>query len=571
MIKSKSLRLVALASLFAGIAISCSKSSDISSPDSLLGFIPADTPYVFASLEPLPDDVMDKFEQQIDLVLPTYMSFLRSLISDKISQVSDEERAKSDAIFDEIEALLTIEGLRGAGIGRETATVLYGDGLLPVFRMRLTDAKLMEETIARIEEKAEAKMSIAEIDGQQYRYAGDEEAQLVIALIEDDMVITVLPSERSEDLLKSALGISRPENSIADSGELDKLIKDNDFKMFQILLVDVTRIVATFTDEQSGTNKELLALMDYDPASLSDVCKSEIGEMAKIMPRLYAGNTEVSTAGASGLFVAELRSDIAAGLTTITAPVPGLGTHMADLFSYGFSVDVGATKEFMSARFDAMEADPYECELLAEFQDEATQGRAMLDQPLPPMASGFRGFLANVDAIEGLDMATKQPPTSIDGSVLIAIDNPQALLAMGSMMLPGLAGLEIEADGVPVSMQLPPIVPGISEAYVAMTDDALAVAIGGDAESELKGLMSAGLAPSKPFTSMNMNAGRYYKFIGEVMKSGAANSDELSAETAEEMAKMMTALADWIGHVSVDINFTERGVEMPSRTEFVDD
>ena len=43
--------------------------TDTSGP---LRYVPADTPYVFAGLEPAPDDYMDKMEPKIDQLLATY-------------------------------------------------------------------------------------------------------------------------------------------------------------------------------------------------------------------------------------------------------------------------------------------------------------------------------------------------------------------------------------------------------------------------------------------------------------------------------------------------------------------
>ena len=65
----------------------------------------------------------------------------------------------------------------------------------------------------------------------------------------------------SHDLLKTVLGLTLPTTSIADSGELQKIIDDNGFLSHSVSLVDFERIVATFLDDQSGVNQELLALM----------------------------------------------------------------------------------------------------------------------------------------------------------------------------------------------------------------------------------------------------------------------------------------------------------------------
>ena len=38
----------------------------------------------------------------------------------------------------------------------------------------------------------------------------------------------------------------------------------------------------------------------------------------------------------------------------------------------------------------------------------------VLNQPVPPIVYGFKGFMATVENIEGLNIAAQQPPTSVD-------------------------------------------------------------------------------------------------------------------------------------------------------------
>ena len=410
MFKANPLKLI-LALSFVSITVAgCNGAPDdsktappMASEQGLLRYVPADTPYVFAMIDPLPDDVADKFEPKLDAMLTTYQAVLRATIQTRATDESDAEDENGNgngipdeaaALLEELAGLLSIDGLRSAGIERDSTMVLYGAGLLPVMRMTLSDGDLLEATIARMEEKANQSLSTAMIDGQSYRYAGDEEARLVVAVIDDEFVMSIVPTNLAEDLLKSILGLTLPSSSIADTGELQKIIDDNGYQSHSVGLIDVERIVATFLDDQSGVNAELLTLMEYDGSVLSDVCKSEIRSMATVVPRIITGYTEMSVEKFTSNTIVELRSDIAAGLSTLSAPVPGLGSEQGALVSFGMSLDPLAAREFYSSQLDAMEAEPYQCELFAELQEGVVKGREVLNQPIPPMVYGFRGFLA---------------------------------------------------------------------------------------------------------------------------------------------------------------------------------
>ena len=140
---------------------------------------------------------------------------------------------------------------------------------------------------------------------------------------------------------------------------------------------------SVFLDDQSGVNAELKSMIEDVDSKMSDACKDDLRCMAGIMPRIVIGYTDVKIEKLSSQAVFELRQDLAAG-------------------------------------------------------------REILDQPVPPVGYGFKGFLAVVEDIEGLDLQSEIAPTSIDMRLLVSIDNAEGLLAMGAMFSPELAALDLQ-------------------------------------------------------------------------------------------------------------------------------
>ena len=574
-----------LALCFLSLAIvACTDSSDdkATAPAldaGLLKYVPADSPYVFAMLEPLPDEVADKLEPKVDSILKSYQGLLQQIVKMSAEQAaeSDDDDGLPDAAvaaLQEFGSLLSIEGLRSVGIERDSTAVLYGAGLLPVLRMTLSDGALFDAAIARIEEQAQGSMTVATIDGQSYRYAGDDEGRLIIAVIGNEFVISLVPTNLSDDMLKSVLGLTLPSSSMADSGRLQKIIDDNGYLRHSLGLIDIERIVATFIDDQTGVNQELLTLAEYDRSELDDVCKAEIREMSTIAPRIVTGYTEMSVDKFVSNTIFELRPDIAAEVATLTAPVPGLGNNQGGLFAIGMSIDLLALREFYEARLDAIEANPYECDLFADLQAGVAQGRDALNQPIPPIVYGIKGFLAVIEDIKGMDLANNQPPTSADFRVLVTTDNAAGLLAMGAMLSPEIAALDIKADGVPVKFESEQLAGVVDAAYVAMTDTALALAVGEGAEVRLGDMLSAAINEPNPFMSMEMDAARYYDFIAQTMKMEGDGDDEEEDETPAELAdaigELMTVVGDMFSRMAFQVEFTERGVEFPTTIELAE-
>ena len=321
-----------------------------------------------------------------------------------------------------------------------------------------------------------------------------------------------------------------------------------------------------------GRNSELFAALEYDSSMLSDTCRAEFAQMAAIAPRIVMGYTEVGMSAMSTSMVVELRDDIAAGLAAIPAAVPGLGPDLGGLFSFGFSMDPLAMRSFYEARLDAMEAEPFECEHLAELQGGVAKGREALAQPLPPVVYSFRGMLANVTGLEGMDIATETPPTSVDASMLFAIDNAQDLVTMAAMMSPEIAALNLLPDGKAKRLDLPQIAMVAQEAFAALSDKGLSVSLGEGSDQNVEAMLQADVAESKPFVSMSMDAAKYYEFVGEAMM--AAEEEEEGEEVPEAvrgaMRDIMVSSGSLYERMLMNVHLTERGIEIDSRMTLAD-
>jgi hypothetical protein len=63
-----------------------------------------------------------------------------------------------------------------------------------------------------------------------------------------------------------------------------------------------------------------------------------------------------------------------------------------------------------------------------------------------------------------------------------------------------------------------------------------------------------------------MDAGRYYGFLGDAMAAGASADDdgEASPEVARATSELMKAFEKVFSRIHFDVQFTERGIEVPS-------
>ena len=559
----------------AAVVLAACDASPLTADDSLLRYVPADTPYVAAFVEPMPDDMSDMYAAQTEAML---------LMLQTIMEAGLEELQVSGAPGEAVEALeflresLTPESIETLGFNRDTSVVVYGYGMLPVLRATLTEGHDFNGFLDRLGtllEQNGASLETGNIAGQTYRYLGDETASVAIVVTDEELAITIVPGFFGDEQVASMLGFELPAESIASSGRLEDIAEEYGFSSHMVALFDVERFVGNFLGSASGTDVMLLDLAGFNAQSMSAVCRDEFREMVAVAPAIVGGYTELGTEAMEMNVVFEMRQDIAAGLATIPAAAAGLGVETDALMSFGMSIDIPAARDFVMARLDAFEADPYECEELADMSSQIPMARMQLNQPLPPFVEGLTGIAAVMD-FGGLDtMMMTGMPQDLSGAVMIATDSAADLLAMGALFDPQLASLDLGTDGEIVEFSLPPgfAGPGMESfetIYLAATPSALAAGIGADAETKLQQLLDAPAAAPGTFMTMSVDMQEYYGLQAEAIEMAAQMDPSMPVAVVNAMTGMMRSIQDMYSREHVTVRFTERGVEIPVRIEMAD-
>jgi hypothetical protein len=535
----------------------------------LLSFIPADTPYAFVSTEPLPRKVADKLEPTVAEILQVYQRILRHMMAEQMVKMAAEEGGADKAekfrsLMEEVLGLVSLEGIRGAGIERNSAFALYGNGLLPVLRLELSDDGLFDAAIERIEKQAANGLLLGSARGESYKYADADDMRLLIATVDDQAIVTVVPVQFDESQIADALGLKKPRASLKSSKVLRAISKEYGFSDYLTGFIDNRRIAGIFAGLATERDKQTFAAFSQQPPALSETCAAEVMEMVGIAPRIVFGYSEISSDHIKSSLVVELRKDIAQSLATVPAGVPGLGSDPGGFMSIGVGLNPLALRDFYAARLDAMEAEPYECEKFAELQAGVAKGRDALNQPVPPVVYSFRGFFANIMDMPDLDFGSSMTPGSVDASVLIAVENAESIIMMAAMMDPEFAALNLLPDGKARKLELAKLQDFADVSYAALSKDAVSVAVGANAEAKSADMLLAPSPDPAPFMSVSVDAARYYAMVGEAMKkqpSGDAES-EMPEAVRSAMAELMALSGRMYKRMSGDIRFTARGIEV---------
>ena len=177
-----------------------------------------------------------------------------------------------------------------------------------------------------------------------------------------------------------------------------------------------------------------------------------------------------------------------------------------------------------------------------------------------------------INDIQGMALAQQKPPESMDASFLFAIEDAQALVAMGAMMDPQLAALNLMPDGKPVKLELAQLAEIADEAYAALSDNALVVSVGEGSEARSAELLVADSKDPAPLFSMTMDTARYYGLIGDAMMQSQPEEGEKEMPLAVRTAlkDVMTLMGQVYRRMLLDVTLTPNGIEMRSRLLLAD-
>ncbi len=513
--------------------------------------IPADSPYVFASLEPVPAEVMDKFFTALaPLTAKADAEMGKALAKAKAGQGTDDKVAA--ALIEEFKGNLNKKGLEKMGISTTPSFALYGVGVLPVFRFELKDPKAFKDLIARVEKKAGQKAPTMKAGEQEYWGFTDDGVHVAIAIIKNELVFTMGPEPAAKLVIPYASGQKKPAKHIGAAGTLKNIASAHGYKNYGIGYVDLVAIAKTVMGDSTGVSKEVFTALAAGMPALPPMCKTEIMGMVNKAPRLVVGYTEFSKAGTTASYVLELEGGLAKSLAGLSAPVPGLGGKdaLGAVASLGLGLDIPKTIAFAKAQVAAMKAKPYQCPMLADLNSAVGDAEKGLSQPYPPFINGIQGV--NVVLKSG-DFAGGQPK-NLKGYAVLAAKDPKGLLAAAKAMNPGMP-LNLSDDGTPMAFPLPPpAVAVVGAVHIAMKGQAIVATIGEGEQKNIKNVLGMKPEADKPIAAISYDV--------------KAITAAAGAQMGSEEKQIVEALGGMFGKSAMKLSFTEKGVVISQKTQF---
>lgn len=389
-----------------------------------LALVPADTPFVLAHQEALPDATVDR-------LAPVFAPFGALLDLGLASSFEEEDSSKGKQV---VEAFFggppTLAAFAGVGLEFNPRFIAYGLGVAPVLRVRLADPDLFVAGVRRVEGKVEGKPKTRTFHGQTYLASTAEDGELrVAALVGSDLVMAVLPAgEIQGELLPLVFGQRLPEQSLASTGRLTEIRSRHKLRRSVSGYFDLSLFMAAYLGRGTPFNSRVATAFNIVDTSESQVCVDELLSVFTTFPRLVVGFQDASPSTIIWSMTLELSPTFAKRLAKFPDAIPDIppppGGAVASL---GVGLDLKAVGVAARQYAESLRRDPFRCPHFEGFNALADSSIELLQTVPPALLSVSGASMSFHDLADG----------SVDGVLLVDLDDPKAGLAAIKATTPG--------------------------------------------------------------------------------------------------------------------------------------
>lgn len=542
----------------------------------LLAYVSADTPYLFANLEPTPALVVDaylaRFQPSLDLV----QSMLDDLNIEVHSDGSTDMNfaALIGALVNEMDGKLNRAGLESLGLSLESHKALYGMGAFPVMRMALRDAEALRDAIARVEAAAGMSFPVSEAGGVAYwkLAAANQPAGVYIVILQDHLAISLFPTAMEAELLPELLGQSAPPQAFDASQELARLNIDKGFLHHGSGFADLRKMAAELMQPDSRTRLGLSASGQVTWPEIDAVCSEEINGLIDRAPRFVVGTTELSANAIGIKYQLEMEPTLAGQMVKLVSDVPPASDNPALLASMSVAIQAGRLREFLLEKASELATNPFQCPQLQALNQVVNSGLAQMNRPMPPFIGNINGFRLQLDKIDLKNLG----PENLSGILVLEIEKPQMLVGSAQMFVPGLDGLELEPGSEPVEVPQELMTMAIEGMHlsVAMSKDALGLAMGKSQQAGLLDFLEAGGDNEGTFLSASYDIAAQMDLqdaLQDQALTDASNDGDIDPETERMMAMIRAtqqSYRDLLGRARLELRLVPEGFEIYNHVTF---
>jgi hypothetical protein len=428
----------------------------------ILAAVPADTPYLFGVLEPMPAAVREKLYAQSG-------AQVKAALEKAASSEEGKAGLAAGVLLHELDGVDPAHWLESLGFSPDMRFVLYGMSVWPVARVEVKDPARVRDVLGKLMKIVGPEVVEKTVAGKLVYEIVSPKVSIVIAPLDRELVAAVVPSPALDKLVPDLVGGAKLAKSLRDAPVLPALLAKHRFLPTMVGYLDAVRVLDAMTGHGKGQFDDLDAMF---AGLITEPCQDDLARIASVLPRLVVGYRRLDERGFVAAMAIESPASVVKGLQRLHTAMPVMPIKGQPMFAFGAAVNVDAMFAWMRDVTSALRSKPFRCDAFASVNHDVDDLATKLDQPMPPIARGLHGFELVVDD------ASVMPPSGT-GHLLVVGDHMADLVHQLVKALPMFASLNLESNGVPVALPVDQLgVPGIKSAHVALRETRAALAIG---------------------------------------------------------------------------------------------
>lgn len=521
----------------------------------MLKFIPAESPYFMATREAMAEQDAFALYQRMQPMgsLDADLDELRETLPDIEDEVQRSMLTLLIAMGEELEGIESLEDAHALGLKMSPQAALYGLGILPVLRLELHDEDAFRETLQRILTKADLNPSTATTNGTEYWVLTPEgPIKAILAIDDQQLLVSMVPQDASDDLLAQVLGKTLPESSIGDTGALAELEQRHDFTPYGAGQIFSSRLFNELSTPMHSGTRALMKAVDAEPLDLS-TCQADIDRLTSRLPGLVMGMREYNIDRMEMNLILETDEDIVSDLRALTTKVPGFGSA-GGMASFGLGLDLPVLTQTIQKYAQEVRENPFSCDELQDLNSSWNEINMAVNNPITQMmGSSLSGFNARIDSL-----AMKNGDPIATGVLALASQNPMSLLSTASAFLPELGALGLEPGGEARKIKSTLLPPDMPSLYAAMSDTAIVLGAGISDSATLKEELDAPVSERDLLLHGHMT-GEFYHSLADVLEQVPTEEvTESDIEMFKQYGDIYESMAYWfrVDDAGVEMSFS---------------
>ncbi|HET8551417.1 MAG TPA: hypothetical protein VFM97_02930 [Gammaproteobacteria bacterium] len=449
-----------------------------------------------------------KFAQSIKAIRTANVESMRANIDNyrklapRYGQAGRFVEGLFEAYADQVE-----QGKAIPGMPRLPKSVAYTVGLVPVLRMKLTDAAAFQRFLDEAEQRGRAHATAGSFQGVSYREYSIEfnrkptRSALLVAVRPHYVVVTIDAPAFRDVALPVALGLKAPAKTLAQSGLLQRIADKNGFERGDIGFINHQAIVAALTGAPGSLAGKMLTQVDAKhqlAAVRTPACRRDMQSIANGWPITVMGMVPNNGAAPGDVVIRERMvsrltdASLTKSLSQLRGHIPAalIDGSAKPILGFALGLDAAHLAPVLGGLQQRFVQADFHCDWLVKAQQNVLQKNPAARTAAAALFSGVRGV-----SLEVFDANPAAGVAGLDALVDISATSPRRLFQMAKRMKPRLLGqVQIPADGSPVALQLPR--KGVPPVQVMIAGKHLVFFMGPTAAKAAQGLKNDKLTPN---------------------------------------------------------------------------